>query len=199
MKIVLILSLVFILMAMGAGCAPDTSRTASLTEEPPFEINVSTGPTHLPGEQIMFGIGIINSSSGTITIDPYPPAMWIKSLDRNEIVYSSPGGQNTYELPSGMPFLPTKDTWDQKDNNGQQVIPGWYEIGYEYVIIEQSTGKKCTANPTAKFRIVDSESAMNKNLDVNQSVTVEDYSNPEKHPDECGKDKDLHTYNTTGL
>ncbi len=141
--------------------------------EPPFRIDVSTAPAHLPGELIMFGIGITNLSSGTITIDPFSPAMWIKSVDRNEIVYSSSGGQSTYDLQSGIPFLPTKDTWGQKDNNGQQVAPGSYEIGYEYVIIDQSTGKKYTATPTVRFQIVDPVSAMNKNLDLNQSVTAE--------------------------
>ncbi|MDD5501046.1 MAG: hypothetical protein PHH57_05095 [Candidatus Omnitrophica bacterium] len=140
----------------------------------PFNVNVSTAPSHLPGEQIMFGIAIHNLSSGTITIDPFSPAKWIKSVDRNEIVFSSPGGQSTYDLQSGMPFLPTKDTWEQKDNNGQQVAPGWYEIGYEYIVIDQGTGERYTATPTARFQIVDPDSAMNKVMDVNQSTTAED-------------------------
>jgi len=42
----------------------------------PFSVNVSTAPAHLPGEQIMFGIGITNLPSGTITIDPFSPAKW---------------------------------------------------------------------------------------------------------------------------
>ncbi|MDD5039305.1 MAG: hypothetical protein PHN78_08360 [Dehalococcoidales bacterium] len=201
MKKILIF-LLFLALVVIAGCAPETSsadlplqsslstpadsqmpaETTALTTTtaseatlvvPPFRINISTAPAHLPGEQIMFGIGITNLSSGTITIDPFSPAMWIKSVDRNEIVYSSPGGQNAYDLQSDMPFLPNKDTWDQKDNNGQQVAPGSYEIGYEYVIIDQGTGKKYPATPTARFQIVAPDSAMNKNLDLNQSVTAE--------------------------
>jgi len=144
-----------------------------LNDEPPFQVNVSTAPAHLPGEQIMLGIGITNSSSGTITIDPFPPAMSVKPLGQDEAVYSSPSGTRTYDIGTDPPFFPNKDTWDQKDNNGEQVGPGWYEIGYEYVIIEQSTGKRYTANPTTRFEIMNPDSAMNKNLDVNQSVTAE--------------------------
>jgi len=92
-------------------------------------------------------------------------------VGQDEAVYSSPAGARTYDLQT--PFLPNKDSWDQKDNNGQQVVPGWYEIGYEYVIIDRSTGKRYTANPTARFEIVNPNSAMNKNLDVHQSVTAE--------------------------
>ncbi|MDD5037768.1 MAG: hypothetical protein PHN78_00380 [Dehalococcoidales bacterium] len=147
-----------------------------LDDELPFRVTVSTAPAHLPGEQIMFGIGITNSSSGTITIDPFSPAMWIKPVGQDKAVYSSPAGTRTYDIRTDPPFFPNKDTWDQKDNNGQQVAPGWYEIGYEYVIMEQSTGKRYTANPTAKFQIVDPDSAMNKNLDVNRSVTAEGVS-----------------------
>jgi len=121
----------------------------------------------------MFGIGIINLSSGTITIDPFPPAMWIKPVGQDEAVYSSPAGTRTRDISPEHPFIPTKDTWDQKDDNGEQVAPGWYEISYEYIIVEQNTGKRYTANPTARFQIVHPDSAMNKDLEVDQSVTAE--------------------------
>jgi hypothetical protein len=139
----------------------------------PFEINVSTAPTHLPGERIMLGIGIVNLSSGTIIIDPFPPAIQIRSVERDKVVYSSPAGTRTCDISSDHPFIPTKDTWDQKDNNGEPVAPGWYEISYEYVIIEKNTGKRYMANPTARFQIAHPDSAMNKDLEVNQSVTAE--------------------------
>ncbi len=144
-----------------------------LGDEPPFKVVVSTEPAHLPGEPIVFGIGITNLSSDAITIDPFPPARWIKPVGQDKAVYSSPAGTRSYDIGAGQHFLPTKGTWDQKDNNGQQVAPGWYEIGYEYVIIEPSTGKRYAANPTARFQIVDSDSSMKKNMEVNRSVTAE--------------------------
>ena len=141
----------------------------------PFEAGISVKDHNLPGEDVLYGIGITNLSSGTITIDPFPPAMWIKPVGPDEAVYSSAAGNRTRDIGTDYPssWYHTKGFWDQKDNNGEQVAPGWYEIGYEYVIIEQNTGKRYTANPTAKFQIVHPDSAMNKDLDVNQSVTAE--------------------------
>ena len=144
--------------------------------ELPFEAGMGFAKDRfLPGEQVMYGIGITNLSSGTITIDPFPPAMWIKPVGQDEAVYSSPAGNRTRDIESDYPssWYHPKGSWDQKDNNGEQVAPGWYEISYEYVIVEQKTSKRYTANPTARFQIVHPDSAMNKELDVNQSVTAE--------------------------
>jgi hypothetical protein len=157
---------------------PAVSTEAGSLPEPesalPFEIKISTAPAHLPGEQIMFGIGIINKSSGTITIDPYSPARWIKRVGQNDVVYSSAAGTRTYDVKADHPFIPTKAIWDQKDNKGSQVQPGWYEIGYEYRIIEENTAEIYTVVPTARFQIVSPDSAMYKDLEVNRSVSVKD-------------------------
>jgi hypothetical protein len=161
--------------ALAPVAEPEPTPETMPAPEPglPFEINVSTAPTHLPGERIMLGIGIVNLSSGMITIDPFPPAIQIKSVEQDKVVYSSPAGTRTYDISSEHPFIPTKDTWDQKDSKGEPVAPGWYEISYEYVIIEKNTGKKYTVHPTARFQIVHPDSAMNKDLEVNRSVTAE--------------------------
>ncbi len=138
----------------------------------PFLINVSTAPAFLPGEDILIGIGIVNLSPGTITINPFPAAMKIKSLDRDEIVYHEPAGNRTRDISSEAgSFYTNKDFWDQKDDNGQQVPPGQYEISYEYVIIDQSLSEKYTENPSARFKIADPASAMTKDISVNQTVT----------------------------
>ena len=147
--------------------------------ELPFEAGIGFDKDRfLPGEEVMFGIGIMNLSSGMITIDPFPPAMQIKPVGQDEAVYSSAAGNRTLDIEPDYPdsWYRSKGFWDQKDNNGEQVPPDWYEISYEYVIIEQETGKRYTANPTARFQIVRPDSAMNKDLEVNQSVTAEGIS-----------------------
>lgn len=153
---------------------PTPTPVPAPESELPFRITISPAEaSYLPGEQIMFGIGITNLSSGTITIDPFPPASQIKPLGQDEAVYSYAAGTRTDDISADHPFIPTKDHWDQKDNNGEKVAPGWYEISYEYVIIEQNTSRKYTVHPAARFQIVHPDSAMNKDLDVNQSVTEE--------------------------
>jgi hypothetical protein len=156
---------------------PESVQLSTTLTDPqlPFEASIGLERDHfLPGEEIRYGIGIINSSSGIITIDPFPPAMWIKPVEHDEPVYSSPAGTRTHDIGVDYPdsWYHPKGSWDQKNNNGEPVAPGWYEIGYKYVIIEQDTGKRYTANPTATFQIVHPDSAMNKELNLNQSVTA---------------------------
>ncbi|MDD5701611.1 MAG: hypothetical protein PHU23_06115 [Dehalococcoidales bacterium] len=150
----------------------------SLESTLPFKASIgifNNQENFLPGDEVMYGISITNLSSGIITIDPYGPAMQIRSVDRNEVVYSSPAGSRTQDIVTEYPmsWYRTKGVWDQKDNQGCQVSPGWYEIGYEYVIIEQSTGKSFQADLKTRFQIVPPDSAMNKELEINQSVTAE--------------------------
>ncbi len=147
-----------------------------LESELPFEAKMNTSPVRfLPEEDVRYGISIRNLSSNKLTIDPFSPAMSIKLVGQNEAVYSRTAGNRTLDIGTDQTnsWYHTKGVWDQKDNLGKQVAPGWYEISYEYMIIEQNTGKRFTANPTARFEIVNPDSAMNKNLDVNQSVTAE--------------------------
>ncbi len=167
----------------GEALAPD-SEPPSTSPEPlpspeselPFKINISPSEaSYLPGEEIMYGIGITNLSSGTITIDPFPPASQIKPVSQDEAVCSYAAGTRTRDIGPDYPFswYNTKGFWDQKDNEGEQVAPGWYELSYEYVIVEKNTAKRYTVNLTSRFQIVHTDSAMNKDLDVNQSVTAE--------------------------
>lgn len=183
-KLAVLLMLVIVLLVSscqfitGEAPAPkgEPEPAPSPESELPFKINISPSEaSYLPGEEIMYGIGITNLSSGTITIDPFPPAERIIQLDQDKIVYSYTAGNRTRDIGSERPFsfYNTKGFWDQKDDNGEQVTPGWYELSCEYTIIEQNTSKRYTANLTARFQIVHPDSSMNKELDVNQSVTAE--------------------------
>jgi hypothetical protein len=142
----------------------------------PFEAGMNVAEEHfLPGQDILYGISIKNLSSDKLSIDPFPPAMRIKPVDRDEIVYSRESGNRTLDIGTDYPdsWYHTKGVWDQKDNQGVQVVPGWYEMSYEYEIIEQRTGKHYKANPAARFEIVQPDSSMNKNLEANLSVIAE--------------------------
>lgn len=153
--------------------APTPTPLPAPESQLPFQIIISPEEAHyLPGQEVMIGLMIMNLSSGTITIDPFPPAEWIKPVDQDESVYSYAAGTRTRDIRPDLPPYLTKSIWDQKDNNGKQVAPGWYEVHYEYVIIEQNTSRRYTANPTTRFLIVHPHSAMEKNLDINQSETI---------------------------
>lgn len=70
----------------------------------PFQAGISSDKDrYLPGEDILYGIGIINLSSGTITIDPFPPAVRIKPVGQDEAVYSSAAGNRTLDIAPDYP------------------------------------------------------------------------------------------------
>jgi hypothetical protein len=153
-----------------------TSLTASTQSGLPFKASMNLdGERFLPGVAIIYGMSITNLSSGVITINPFPPATQIKSLDQDKVVYSEPAGTRTRDIKTEGPdsWYHTLPQWFQQDDSGNQVAPGWYELSCDYVIIEQATSKSYTAHLTARCQIVSPVSAMNKNLDVNRSVTVE--------------------------
>lgn len=178
-RLIIGLLLVMLLLVPIACAAPPPAPMPAPASSPapesqlPFRITISPEEArYLPGQEVMIGLAIMNLSSGTITIDPFPPAMRIRPVDQDESVYSYAAGTRTRDIRPDLPFYHTKSIWDQKDNNGKPVAPGWYEVRYEYVIIEQNTFRRYTVNPTARLLIVHPHSAMEKNLDLNQSETV---------------------------
>jgi flagellar hook assembly protein FlgD len=146
----------------------------SLESGVPFTSGMNTDKkSYLPGEQVTYGSSITNLSSGTMTIDPFPPARQIKSLDQDKVVISEPAGTRTWEIMPA-PFYHNTGSWDQRDSNGDQVPPGLYEIAFEYILIEQNTSKSYPLNLEYEFQIVSPESALNKSLEINQSITAEE-------------------------
>jgi hypothetical protein len=186
MKRLSILAILIIIM-LASSCKSNTIREPTETQRPestsspaatiesglPFTASLNTAKTsYLPGEEIKYGEAIVNKSSGTMTIDPFPPAWQIKSVDQNKITISEPAGTGTQDiLPT--PFYHSMGSWDQKDSNGNQVPSGRYEISFNYVLIEQNTSKKYTADLKYEFQIAAPDSAMNKLLIMNQTVTEE--------------------------
>jgi hypothetical protein len=131
-----------------------TVPTATPESDLPFKPHMNTSKdSYLQGEEIQYGISITDLSSD-MTIDPFPPASQIKLVGQDGAVVSSPAGTRTQDIIAGAPFYHTIGSWNQKDNNGNQVPPGRYELIYVYTLIERSTYQKYTANLKAEFQIV---------------------------------------------
>lgn len=161
-----------LLLLSSCQCSGDEENT---NPESQFQINASIGSSverFVFGEPVAYGISV--STSENASISPFPPAGWIKSLTNNEIICLYEAGNRTWNLGSGLSDnYRSKCFWYQKDDHGKQVKPGLYEIGYDWVIIEQASGKQYTANRSAIFNIIDPDSAMNKIIDVYQTVNDE--------------------------
>ncbi len=150
--------------------------SSSLIEpEVPFGFSIGGEEQYMLGELVRYGEGYWNPSSRPVTIDPYPPAWWVKSLDRDVIVYSSEGGDRTREVEAGYRSGPSFGHWWQEDevDAGQEVTPGLYEITHSYVVRDNVTGKVHTVTHSFQFALVAPASARSGDMLVDQSVTAE--------------------------
>ncbi len=168
---------VFLTLLAVSSCACVTGDFGNGTESAslnvPFEVNVNVGGPFLPGERIMYGIGIINHSSANLTLAPLHAPMFITRLDTGEIVYSSPGGRGSYILDPKFSFLPNKGFWDQLDDDGRQVPPGRYEITHAYTAVNQETSQSYSVTASDDFVIVEPDSAMSLELTPDLAVTMD--------------------------
>lgn len=64
--------------------------------------------------------------------------------------------------------------WDQKDTNGEQVPPGWYDITWKPPDAPKPTDGKIGLGSSAMVLIQYPQSAMEKTIEVNESRTVND-------------------------
>lgn len=174
LKKIVALPLLLSILALSS-CTYVTGDFGNRSESPslnvPFEVKVNAGGPFLPGERIMYGIGIINHSSANLTLTPFGAPMTIQRLDTGEIVCSSPAGGGSYVLDPRFSFLPKKGFWDQLDDNGRQVPPGHYEITHVYTAVNQETSQSYSVTASDDFIIVEPDSAMTLELAPDLAVT----------------------------
>ena len=82
--------------------------------------------------------------SGTLTINPYPPEIWIFSpLERTPLRVFVPGEGEFTLLPGGKVAYTL--VWDQRNESGQQVSAGTYNIS----VMQMSVYKENDPQPVS--------------------------------------------------
>lgn len=161
------------------GGAPDVEALISLSAPkrqlappPPFQRSVVPEEAYyLPGEIVEVKLSFTNVSSETITLNPFPPEIQVKPHRQDEVVFSIAAGTQPLEIrPDDTITL--EFIWDQKDREGKQVPPGWYNITFKDINVIYETDRRSVTNPRARVLIQDPQRTMEKSLDVNQSQTV---------------------------
>jgi len=140
---------------------------------PPFEVRVVPEEAYyLPGEIVEVKLSLSNVSSEPITVEPYPSEIQVTSTSgRVWYTTSDPGRASAVLIPGherGLVF-----TWDQKDQEDNQVPPGWYNITFKDINAIQGDSRY-GINPTARILIQYPQGAMEKSLNINQSQEVND-------------------------
>ena len=164
---------------------PAPALTPPRTLAPPPRLDVvavSDRNAYLPGEPITIEFSFKNITSEPIVISPSPPEMEIvlpevaitppETLSSQaEIVQSLAPGSGQVELEPSENVTYTL-VWDQRDGNGKQVAPGYYNPN----IKAKNMGINGTAaggmGTAVRVLIRYPQGAMEKTIEVNQSQTV---------------------------
>jgi hypothetical protein len=148
---------------------------------PPPLLEVSAVPdqtTYLPEQGVEVQFSFTNIASELVTVSPFSPEIKIllptlPGRDLDKIVRSFAAGTEELKLEPGE--TATYDlTWDQRDDQGQQVAPGWYHIEVKHTAskVAQPTRRQSERGTVTKFLIQFPQGAMKKTIEVNQSQTV---------------------------
>src|ERR1035437_3267770 len=136
---------------------------------------------YLPGEPVQMEITLSNASTGNvvpITVEPYPPIIYIVipggTPESTKLIKTLPTGSQNKTLATGEQ-VSYPVTWDQKDDNGKQVSPGWYYYEGKYNMTNDVMGKTGTGVTDRAFLIQYPQGAMQKTLALNQSQTISDF------------------------
>ncbi len=120
----------------------------------------------LYGETAEINLSFTNEASETRRISPFPPEIKIIELPDVKppgiVVRAFPVGNDELELQPGESESYLVN-WNQKDDRGKQVLPGWYSVE---VTLSTSRGS------AARVLVLPSEGVMEKTIEVNQSRTV---------------------------
>jgi hypothetical protein len=142
-------------------------------EDRPLQVTTVPEAQYLPGQTVRITIDFTNIGPEAITLSQYPPEIQMLSradkmvrlfMAGAEELQLEPGATATYNL-----------TWDQRDENGTQVSPGWYLIDVKNVTYVRGSPPRTTRasfGETAKIYIQYPQGAMEKVIDLNQSKTV---------------------------
>ncbi len=171
----LVLALLLGLSSVSACISQPTAPLPGAPPMPPLRVSATTGKsTYLPGEDVQITLSFTSVGSEPFEITPFPPLVKIaRSEPFHEPVHSFPAGTGSKALALGEVATYTV-TWDQRDNQNQQVPYGYYGIALgEYRIGNTTmTWSKRGREQRAPILILPTEGTLEKVIDVNKSETV---------------------------
>ncbi len=132
---------------------------------------------HELGEGIEINLSFINGTPDPAIMNPFPPEVNIVRLNERQpegTVRTFPAGTGERLINPGE-TVPYKITWDQYDDNGHQVAPGWYDI--ELTVTSRTSMEEhggSIGGLATRVLILPPQGVMERTIAVNQSQTVTD-------------------------
>jgi hypothetical protein len=157
--------------------APSPSRLCLDVEAVPTKTAYATWAknAYLPGEEAEIEFKFKNVSSERITVTPFPPRIQVMRPRPHEVVRFFSAGSAELNLLPGETVRYTL-VWNQQDDNGQQVTPGWYYVDIEGITVTKATAptmrSEMSFGTITKVLILYPQGAMERTIEVNQPQTV---------------------------
>lgn len=163
--------LLLLLVVVSFGCAREVTPPAPVPTPAPgpertimFDRVLDVIASY--GEKAEINLSFTNEASEPRTLSPFPPEIKIIELPNvkppDVVVRGFPVGTGERVLQPSESESHSVD-WDQKNENGEQVPPGWYSVE---VTLATSRG-----SPVGVL-VLPPEGVMEKTIEVNQSETV---------------------------
>lgn len=172
----------------GPGLLPPTGR------ENVYSVQIDLVPSklvYMPGEQVQMELVLTNVSKGEVEpviVSPLPPIVsLVKSGSFSGLAMppnvnpSTASGEPAKTFPTGTDErklaigekVTYNLTWDQKDEDGKQVSPGWYYYESRYNFRPESSENSVGSGLRDRaFLIQYPQGAMQKTIELNQSRTI---------------------------
>ena len=170
--IIFLLIVPVIMTLLGCAPAPPTSPAPAPTPTPAPGPSPTVRFDRVPdvvspyGERTEINLSFTNEASGLRTISPFPPEIRIIELPNlqppDSVLRAFHVGKDELALQPGESASYLVN-WNQKDDSGEQVSPGWYSVE---VTLASSRGS------ATRVLVLPPEGVMEKTIEVNQSQTV---------------------------
>jgi hypothetical protein len=150
-----------------AGCQLGGAETRKPPSPAPPQISVEADASldkdaYLPGEDIVIEFSFKNVTTETFELAPFPPQIEImRPSPYDEPVRSFPAGAESKSLAPDEVVSYTL-TWDQRNDQGQQVAYGHYYLKLLFV------------SRYLQLLILPAEGVIERTIEVNESLTVND-------------------------
>lgn len=158
-----------LLTSSGVQCAP-----AQPPPSPILSMNDTIDKSsYLPGEVVKVRFSWKNITNEIVTIKPFPLSVEIRR-PYDSVVRSYRGGSGECTLEPGE-ILSHTLTWDQRDNDGRMVEPGYYFLNVEYEAIKKSGLTESGYQPL-KILIQFPQGTIHRTINMEQTKTLQDGS-----------------------
>jgi len=150
---------------------------------------------YLPGEPVAVQLVFTNVTTSPLTLEYLPQIHVTKHLDTAPVLYSEVRAEQRVDTEPDEKII-TDFTWDQKDANGEQVPPGWYDITWQPPDAPRPADRKIGGSLSAMVLIQNPRGAMEKTIEVNESQTVNDITVTLEHVELTSREMKVYAFVT---